>query len=83
MRQPTIQCVGEIRGSCGHQHRTVTGAWACLQRDQAGCRAQGGYSDRELVAHGAWGTIQVVVLDEGMLLWSVKELARYFSREAE
>jgi hypothetical protein len=83
MRQPTIRCCGEIRGSCGHNHRTVRGAWKCLQRDQAGCRAQGGYSDRELVAHGAWGTIQVDVRNDGMLRWTVKEIARYFSREAE
>ena len=41
-------CRGKIRGDCGHAHRTLSGALACLRRDARGCRRQsaGGYSDR-------------------------------------
>lgn len=37
---------GSVRGSCGHVHRRRFAAQKCLDRDKAGCRAQGGYSDR-------------------------------------
>jgi len=37
---------GPVRGGCGHVHRTLSGAQACLARDGRGCRRQGGYSDR-------------------------------------
>lgn len=40
---------GEIRGCCGHKHRSPETARKCLERDRAGCREQGGYSDREIV----------------------------------
>ena len=40
---------GDVRRSCGHKHRTVATAFACLQQDIAGCRRQGGYSDRYIV----------------------------------
>jgi hypothetical protein len=40
------ECVGDIRGSCGHKHRTLSGAKRCLLDDRAGCSNQGGYSDR-------------------------------------
>lgn len=39
---------GEIRGDCGHVHRTLQGAQKCLARDIAGCKSQGGYSDRQI-----------------------------------
>ena len=37
---------GSVRGSCGHRHRTLDAARACLRRDENGCASQGGYSDR-------------------------------------
>jgi len=40
---------GNVRGSCGHQHRSIRTAEKCRQRDAAGCRSQGGYSDRFVV----------------------------------
>lgn len=40
---------GDIRGDCGHRHRTLSGAYRCLQRDRDGCAQQGGYSDRHIV----------------------------------
>ena len=39
---------GSTRGDCGHAHRTVEAAQECQERDQAGCRSQGGHSDRHL-----------------------------------
>ena len=45
----TYICRGSVRGDCGHQHRTMTGAARCLRRDQSGCGSQGGYSDRRIV----------------------------------
>lgn len=39
---------GPVRGDCGHHHTTQETAFACIQRDQRGCRSQGGYSDRAL-----------------------------------
>ena len=45
----TYTSSGNVRGDCGHQHRTIAAAAKCSQRDQAGCRSQGGYSDREIV----------------------------------
>ena len=40
---------GDIRGGCGHKHKTVRTAVACLQDDAKGCRKQGGYSDRRVL----------------------------------
>ena len=37
---------GSVRGSCGHNHRTMAAAVRCLLSDQAGCRSRRGYSDR-------------------------------------
>jgi len=39
---------GGVRGGCGHVHSTEETAEACLDRDRAGCRSQGGYSDRHV-----------------------------------
>ena len=41
-------CIGSVRPNCGVQHRSLSSAKACLQRDQRACRNQGGYSDREI-----------------------------------
>ena len=41
-----FRCVGLVRGWCGHEHRTISGALRCIDRDTRGCSAQGGYSDR-------------------------------------
>lgn len=40
---------GSVRGGCGHKHRTIEAAGKCQQSDQAGCKSQGGYSDRSVV----------------------------------
>ncbi len=40
---------GDIRGCCGHKHKTVRTAVACLQADAKGCRDHGGYSDRQVI----------------------------------
>ncbi len=39
-------CRGSVRGECPTYHRTEAGAQACCDRDHAGCKSQGGYSDR-------------------------------------
>ena len=39
---------GDVRGECGHQHRSLRTAEKCRQRDADGCRGQGGYSDRHV-----------------------------------
>lgn len=39
-------CVGDVRGDCGVKHRSLASAEACCDRDHAGCKTQGGYSDR-------------------------------------
>lgn len=42
---------GSVRGSCGHVHRTIAGAFACCERDARSCASLGGgaYSDRGVV----------------------------------
>lgn len=40
---------GSVRGGCGHIHRSIEAAAKCCREDQAGCKRQGGYSDRDLV----------------------------------
>ena len=47
---------GSVRGSCGHNHRTIATACRCLKADQAGCRSQRGYSDRTIHAVDSDGT---------------------------
>lgn len=51
MRRPLSYwaCRGQVRGDCGHAHKSLRAALACLKRDAAGCRRQGGYSDRRVV----------------------------------
>ncbi len=41
-----------VRGNCGHTHRTIEAAVRCCRRDQAGCKKQGGYSDRTIIHSG-------------------------------
>jgi hypothetical protein len=48
MTMNTYTTDGSVRGDCGHRHRTLSGAIQCLARDQAGCKSQGGYSDRQI-----------------------------------
>jgi len=42
------EVTGNVRGNCGHTHRSLKAAIACLVHDRSGCKAQGGYSDRRL-----------------------------------
>ena len=44
----TYTTIGPVRGNCGHAHRSIRTAVACLAADSAGCRRQGGYSDRQV-----------------------------------
>lgn len=48
----------DVRGCCGHHHRTVDSALACMDRDTEICQRQGGYSDRSRVVRsdGRWNT---------------------------
>lgn len=39
---------GQVRGCCGHAHKTVEAAEKCRAEDHRGCKAQGGYSDRHV-----------------------------------
>lgn len=41
--------IGDVRGCCGTHHTSIEDAEACIARDQAGCKMQGGYSDRVVV----------------------------------
>jgi hypothetical protein len=45
----TYTTTGSVRGCCGHKHREIGTALACIARDAAGCRSQGGYTDRHVV----------------------------------
>lgn len=51
----TYTTYGSVRGCCGHKHKTSEAAEKCLDRDQKGCRSQGGYSDRSVVEVGEDG----------------------------
>ena len=45
----TYEAHGPVRGSCGHQHRTLAAAQQCAERDARECARYGGagaYSDR-------------------------------------
>lgn len=46
----TYTTCGDVRGSCGHNHRRVAAAVLCLISDRDGCQSQGGYSDRVVIA---------------------------------
>ena len=37
---------GNVRGTCGHRHRSLDAAVQCLNADRRVCKSQGGYSDR-------------------------------------
>lgn len=39
---------GSVRGDCGHVHHGYTAALHCIRADAAGCRSQGGYTDRHV-----------------------------------
>lgn len=47
----TYTTTGEVRGECGHTHRTYAAALACVSRDRRDCASLGGgaYSDRHVV----------------------------------
>jgi hypothetical protein len=40
---------GDVRGYCGHKHRMIETAAKCVKLDMAGCKSQGGYSDRSVI----------------------------------
>lgn len=46
---------GDIRGQCGHLHKSRKAAQDCADRDQRGCASQRGYSDRDVHAVDADG----------------------------
>ncbi len=44
---------GPVRGSCGHAHKDIIAARACIERDRRACERErrngaSGYSDREM-----------------------------------
>lgn len=39
---------GNVRGWCGHRHRTEDAAQRCAAADARDCRAARGYSDRQV-----------------------------------
>lgn len=47
----TYTTIGSVRGTCGHNHRTIAAAYRCCQRDHNACAGLGGgaYSDRYIV----------------------------------
>jgi len=45
----TYTTISDIRGECGHRHRTLRTAAICRHRDSVGCDSQGGYSYHWLV----------------------------------
>ncbi|MFO7253447.1 MAG: hypothetical protein DIU60_022110 [Actinomycetes bacterium] len=51
---------GPVRDCCGHEHDTMDEAEACIAADARGCRAQGGYSDRQVrEVEGYWRNYDV------------------------
>lgn len=50
MSGPVFTTWGSVRGGCKHLHQSVLRAVECIGYDHAGCRSQGGYSDREVRA---------------------------------
>ncbi|WP_288045537.1 hypothetical protein, partial [Sphingomonas sp.] len=42
--------IGNIRGNCGHAHRTIAAALKCADSDHRACRAGGSLSDRTVAA---------------------------------
>jgi hypothetical protein len=39
---------GPLRGACGHKHKNLESAAACLDEDEALCVVRGGHTDREI-----------------------------------
>jgi hypothetical protein len=46
---------GSICGCCGHVHDSLADAPACQTADHAGCRSQGGVTDRQVRRLGERG----------------------------
>ncbi|HSH25596.1 MAG TPA: hypothetical protein VLA13_08675 [Massilibacterium sp.] len=44
------EAIGDIRGWCGHKHRSVITAQKCADKDQKYCESLGVYSDRAVYA---------------------------------
>jgi hypothetical protein len=64
MTKTTYTNIGSVRGSCGHNHRTISGALRCLDSDQSGCRQCGGYSDRVVRVGGKGGIVVPTMRDD-------------------
>ena len=60
MTQVAYTTTGDVRGRCGHRHKSLRTATACLLRDQAACCRLGGgaYSDRQVVRLAADGSTE-------------------------
>lgn len=43
------KCIGDVRGWCGVNHRSLKQAIKCIENDQRGCKKTGGYSDRWII----------------------------------
>jgi len=47
----TYTTIGNVRGACGHTHRSILAAWRCQDRDYRECKRAGSafYTDRRIV----------------------------------
>lgn len=60
-RKTTYTAIGNVRGDCGHKHRSPAVAARCCARDHVECKKLGGYSDRQVV--GSDGTVWCYHID--------------------
>lgn len=72
----TFTAIGNVRGSCGHNHRTIDTAAKCLRKDKQGCMSQGGYSDRQVrrsdgaaLTNHDYATIETIVTGSAHYEW--------------
>ncbi len=45
----TYRTDGDVRGTCGHKHRSLRTAAKCIHADRVACEGMSGYSDRRVV----------------------------------
>lgn len=72
MNYYTCGTLRNVRGNCGHKHRTIDSAEKCCQRDQAGCKSQGGYSDRSIQKFAGGEEIEIEI-EEREWLYRTRE----------
>ena len=65
--------IGDVRGCCGHKHRSIEAAKACIEKDHRGCNKQGGYSDRTVYRVSDDGSIERLTEDEVSRLYTTAD----------